>query len=93
MFQMKMMNYQMTQAHQAEMAMSWLCHFNVLTQWQHVQVIFKEVVIHWTEVISSHYTIFSPIQKVIIAFPKVKFYKKVQGFGETLQIMSFQNDW
>ena len=49
--------------------------------------------IHWTEVISSHYTIFAPVQKVKIALTKFKFYKKAQGFVEILQIMSFQNDW
>ena len=43
--------------------------------------------VHWTEVISSHHTIFAPIQKVKIALTKFKFYKKVQGFVETLQIM------
>ena len=49
--------------------------------------------LHWTQVISSHHTIFAPVQKVKIAFTKFKFYKKVQGFIETLQIMSFQNVW
>ena len=48
--------------------------------------------LHWTEVISSHHTIFAPIQKVKLTLTKFKFYKKVQGFVETLQIMSFQND-
>ena len=47
--------------------------------------------LHWTEVISSHHTIFAPVQRVKIALTKFKFYKKVQGFVETLQIMSFQN--
>ena len=51
------------------------------------------VFIHWTEVISSHHTIFAPVQKVTIALTKFKFYKKIQGFVKTLQIMSFQNDW
>ena len=49
--------------------------------------------IHWTEVIGSHQTIFAPIQIVKIALTKFKFYEKVLGFDETLQIMSFQNDW
>ena len=48
--------------------------------------------IHWTEVISSHHTIFAPVQKVEIALTKFKSYGKVQGFVETLQIMSFEND-
>ena len=34
---------------------------------------------------------FAPVQKVKIALTKFKLYKKVQGFVETLQIMSFQN--
>ena len=41
----------------------------------------------------GHHTIFAPVQKVKIALLKFKFYEKVQGFVETLQIMSFQNDW
>ena len=49
--------------------------------------------IHWTEVISSHHKIFAPVQKVKIALTKFKFYKNVQGFVETLQIIPFQNDW
>ena len=49
--------------------------------------------LHWTEVISSHHTIFAPVQKVKIALTKFKFCKKVQNFVKTLQIMSFQNDW
>ena len=36
---------------------------------------------------------FAPFQKVKTALTKFKFYKKVQGFVETLQIVSFQNDW
>ena len=51
------------------------------------------VYIHWTEVISSHHTIFAPVQKVKIDLTKFKIYKKVQGFVKTLQIMSFQNYW
>ena len=50
-------------------------------------------IIHWTEVISSHHTIFAPVQKVKIALTKFKFYQKFQGFVEILQMMSFQNDW
>ena len=49
--------------------------------------------IHWTEVISSHHTIFALVQNVKIALTKFKIYKKVQGFVETLKIMSFENDW
>ena len=45
------------------------------------------------EVISSHHTIFAPVQKVKIALIKLKLYKKDQGFVKTLQIMSFRNDW
>ena len=46
--------------------------------------------IHWTEVISSHHTIFAPVWKVKIAVTKFKFYKKVQGFVETLHICNFK---
>ena len=49
--------------------------------------------LHWTEVISSHHTIFAPVQKVKITLTKFKLYQKAQGFVETLQIMSFQNKW
>ena len=49
--------------------------------------------IHWTEVISSHHTLFAPVQKVKIVLTKFEFCKKVQGFVKILQIMSFQNDW
>ena len=36
---------------------------------------------------------FAPVQKVNIALTKFKLYKKVLGFVNTLQIMSFQNGW
>ena len=36
---------------------------------------------------------FAPVHKVKIALAIFKFYKKVQGFIETLQIISFQNEW
>ena len=45
--------------------------------------------IHWTEFISSHHTIFAPVQKVKITLAK---FKKAQGFVKTLQVMSFQNN-
>ena len=57
-----------------------------------VHKLLKKLWLHWTEVISSHHTIFAPVQKVKIALTKFKFYKKVQGFVKTLQIISFQND-
>ena len=56
-----------------------------------VLIVYVRNNIHWTEVISSLHTIFAPVQKVKIALTKFKFYKKVQVFVETLQIMSFQN--
>ena len=46
--------------------------------------------IHRTEVISSHQIIFAPVQRVKIALTKFKFYKKVQGFVETLQLCHFK---
>ena len=58
-----------------------------------LRLLSESLLIHWTEVISSHHTIFAPVQKVKVALTKFKFYKKVQGFVEILQIMSFQNDW
>ena len=56
-------------------------------------MLLQVISLHWTEVISSHYTIFAPVQKFKVALTKFNFYKKVQGFVETLQIMSFQNYW
>ena len=60
-----------------------------------VQILYYHKNIPYTlnEVISSHHTIFAPVQKVKIALTKFKLYQKAQGFVETLQIMSFQNDW
>ena len=49
--------------------------------------------IHRTEVISSQHAIFARVQKVKINLTIFKFYEKVQGFVQTLQIMSFQNVW
>ena len=42
------------------------------------------------ELINSHQTINALVQIVKIAVTKFKFHKKVQGFVETLQIMSFK---
>ena len=70
---------------------------SLFSSWQILMLIIRKrmhqlFAIHWTELISSHHTIFAPVQKLKIALPKFKFHKKVQGFVETLQIMSFQND-
>ena len=48
------------------------------------------VTIHWTEVISSHHTIFAPVQKVNIALTKFKFYKKVQGLSSLCKLWHFK---
>ena len=48
---------------------------------------------HWTEVISGNLTFFAPFQRVKISLTIFYFYKKIQGFVETLQIIPFQIDW
>ena len=49
--------------------------------------------IHRTNVISDRLTLFVHVKKVQIALTKFKFFKKNQGFFETLKIMQFQNNW
>ena len=45
-----------------------------------------------TAPIGGHFTFFSPVQKIKIVLTKFLCYDKIQGFVETLQIISFQND-
>ena len=66
---------------------------DITASWEYSCKLQVRKYIHWTEVMSSHRTIFAPVQKIKITVTKFKFYKKVQGFVETLQIISFQNDW
>ena len=55
---------------------------------------FTFITIHYSNTLKRCYKwppyIFAPVKKIKIAFTKFKFYERIQGFVETLQLISFK---
>ena len=79
---------------QCQCLLNWSCQW-LKRVWVDLRIAYN---LHWTEVISSHHTIFAPVQTVKMVLTKFKFYKKVQGFVETLLyhillLPWYSNEW